>query len=47
MASCVCVLLCVLSAGVCLNLLEEASVFSGPTGSLFGFSIDFHRINDT
>ncbi|XP_071400047.1 integrin alpha-IIb-like, partial [Centroberyx affinis] len=44
----VCVLVCVWSGVcVCLNLLDEASVFSGPTGSLFGFSADFHRINDT
>ncbi|XP_030591819.1 integrin alpha-IIb [Archocentrus centrarchus] len=41
---CVCVLLCV-TLSVCLNLLDEA-VFSGPTGSLFGFSADFHTINN-
>uniref|UniRef100_A0A3Q2C8E0 Aquaporin-1-like n=1 Tax=Cyprinodon variegatus TaxID=28743 RepID=A0A3Q2C8E0_CYPVA len=32
---------------VCLNLQEEPVVFSGPTGSLFGFSIDFHPVNNT
>ncbi|MEQ2280477.1 hypothetical protein AMECASPLE_020335, partial [Ameca splendens] len=43
---CVCVLLCVTET-VCLNLLEEPVMFSGPTGSLFGFSIDFHSLNNT
>ncbi|XP_038565470.1 integrin alpha-IIb isoform X1 [Micropterus salmoides] len=43
---CVCVLLCV-SVCVCLNLLDEAVMFSGTTGSLFGFSVDFHTFNDT
>ncbi|XP_070704517.1 integrin alpha-IIb [Pempheris klunzingeri] len=38
---CVCVLLCV-SVCVCLNLLDEAVTFSGPSGSQFGFSVDFH-----
>uniref|UniRef100_A0A3B5ACV6 Integrin subunit alpha 2b n=1 Tax=Stegastes partitus TaxID=144197 RepID=A0A3B5ACV6_9TELE len=40
-----CVMLCV-SLSVCLNLLDEAVTFTGPTGSLFGFSIDFHTINN-
>ncbi|XP_008298146.1 integrin alpha-IIb [Stegastes partitus] len=38
-------MLCV-SLSVCLNLLDEAVTFTGPTGSLFGFSIDFHTINN-
>ncbi|XP_042338680.1 integrin alpha-IIb-like, partial [Plectropomus leopardus] len=38
---CVCVSVC-----VCLNLLNEAVTFSGPTGSLFGFSVDFHTFNN-
>uniref|UniRef100_A0A3B4XS13 Integrin alpha-IIb-like n=1 Tax=Seriola lalandi dorsalis TaxID=1841481 RepID=A0A3B4XS13_SERLL len=42
---CVCLLLCV-SVCVCLNLLDEAVTFSGPTGSLFGFSVDFHTISN-
>ncbi|CAI5676731.1 unnamed protein product [Oreochromis niloticus] len=41
---CVCVLLCV-TLGVSLNLLDEV-MFRGPTGSLFGFSVDFHTINN-
>uniref|UniRef100_A0A7N8YN46 Integrin, alpha 2b n=1 Tax=Mastacembelus armatus TaxID=205130 RepID=A0A7N8YN46_9TELE len=41
----VCALLC-LSVCVCLNLLDEAVMFSGQTGSLFGFSLDFHTINN-
>ncbi|XP_071319798.1 integrin alpha-IIb [Trachinotus anak] len=40
-----CVLFCV-SVCVCLNLLDEAVMFSGPTGSLFGFSVDFHTISN-
>lgn len=44
---CVCMLLCVcVSECVYLNLLDEAMMFSGPTGSLFGFSVDFHTINN-
>nr|XP_046272008.1 integrin alpha-IIb isoform X2 [Scatophagus argus] len=45
---CVCELLC-LCVIVCvgLNLLDEAVVFSGPSGSLFGFSVDFHTFNNT
>ncbi|XP_051249601.1 integrin alpha-IIb isoform X2 [Dicentrarchus labrax] len=44
---CVCELLCVcVSVCVCLNLLDEAVTFSGPTGSLFGFSVDFHTFNN-
>uniref|UniRef100_A0A3P9P8N6 Uncharacterized protein n=1 Tax=Poecilia reticulata TaxID=8081 RepID=A0A3P9P8N6_POERE len=43
---CVCALLCV-TASVCLNLLEKPVMFSGPVGSLFGFSIDFHSFNNT
>ncbi|KAM7387667.1 hypothetical protein PAMA_010011 [Pampus argenteus] len=42
---CVCVLLCVSVCG-CLNLLDEAVMFSGPTGTLFGFSADFHAIKN-
>ncbi|XP_056144271.1 integrin alpha-IIb [Lampris incognitus] len=44
-----CVLvLCVVSGCVCLNLLvDRAAVYSGPPGSLFGFSADFHFINKT
>ncbi|KAM8724532.1 integrin alpha-IIb isoform 1-T1 [Acanthopagrus schlegelii] len=42
---CVCVLLCV-SVCVCVNLLDEPVMFSGPTGSLFGFSLDFHTFNN-
>nr|XP_020477322.1 integrin alpha-V-like [Monopterus albus] len=42
---CVCVLLC-LSVCVCLNLLHEAVMFSGPRGSLFGFSVDFHTVDN-
>lgn len=38
-------LLCV-SVCVCLNLQDEAVMFSGPTGSLFGFSVDFHTFNN-
>ncbi|XP_023265499.1 integrin alpha-IIb-like [Seriola lalandi dorsalis] len=34
------------SVCVCLNLLDEAVTFSGPTGSLFGFSVDFHTISN-
>uniref|UniRef100_A0A3B4VQV8 Uncharacterized protein n=1 Tax=Seriola dumerili TaxID=41447 RepID=A0A3B4VQV8_SERDU len=44
-SQCVCLLLCV-SVCVCLNLLDEAVTFSGPTGSLFGFSVDFHTISN-
>ncbi|XP_047428483.1 integrin alpha-IIb [Mugil cephalus] len=40
----VCAVLCV-NLCVCLNLLEEAVMFSGPTGSLFGFSVDFQVID--
>uniref|UniRef100_A0A671V4C4 Integrin alpha-IIb-like n=1 Tax=Sparus aurata TaxID=8175 RepID=A0A671V4C4_SPAAU len=43
---CVCVLLCV-GMCVCLNLLDEPAMFSGPTGSLFGFSLDFHTSNNS
>ncbi|KAM6957803.1 lens fiber major intrinsic protein-like [Aplochiton taeniatus] len=46
---CVCVLLllCTVRDSEGLNLqLENATVFSGPTGSLFGFSVDFHKLND-
>ncbi|XP_040917919.1 integrin alpha-IIb isoform X2 [Toxotes jaculatrix] len=44
---CVCILLCVCErVCVCLNLLDEVVMFSGPTGSLFGFSVDFHTINN-
>ncbi|XP_044038187.1 integrin alpha-IIb [Siniperca chuatsi] len=43
---CVCELLCV-SVCMCLNLLDEAVMFSGTTGSLFGFSVDFHTFNNT
>ncbi|KAM4531041.1 integrin alpha-IIb [Odontesthes bonariensis] len=42
---CVRALLCV-THGVCLNLLDDAVIFSGPTGSLFGFSVDFHTVNN-
>ncbi|XP_041812274.1 integrin alpha-IIb isoform X2 [Chelmon rostratus] len=42
---CVFELLCV-SVCVCLNLLDEAVMFSGPSGSLFGFSVDFHTFNN-
>ncbi|XP_072224113.1 integrin alpha-IIb isoform X2 [Leuresthes tenuis] len=42
---CVRVLLCA-TLSVCLNLLDEAVIFSGPTGSLFGFSVDFHTVNN-
>ncbi|KAM3597151.1 uncharacterized protein V6R79_000563 [Siganus canaliculatus] len=31
---------------VCVNLEEEAVMFEGPTGSLFGFSVDFHSYNN-
>ncbi|KAM9392849.1 integrin alpha-IIb isoform 2-T2 [Pholidichthys leucotaenia] len=41
---CLCMLLCV-STSVGLNLLDEVVPFSGPAGSLFGFSVDFHKIN--
>ncbi|XP_039467112.1 integrin alpha-IIb isoform X4 [Oreochromis aureus] len=44
MFRCVCVLLCV-TLSVSLNLLDEV-MFRGPTGSLFGFSVDFHTINN-
>ncbi|XP_027132075.1 integrin alpha-IIb isoform X4 [Larimichthys crocea] len=42
---CVCGLLCI-SVCVCLNLLNEAVMFNGTTGSLFGFSVDFHTFNN-
>uniref|UniRef100_A0A672HJS6 Integrin alpha-2 domain-containing protein n=1 Tax=Salarias fasciatus TaxID=181472 RepID=A0A672HJS6_SALFA len=42
---CVCVLLCV-SVCVCLRLFDEAVRFSGLTGSLFGFSVDFHTVGN-
>ncbi|KAM4717724.1 integrin alpha-IIb [Anableps anableps] len=43
---CVCALLCV-TVCVSLNLQEEPVTFSGPAASLFGFSLDFHSINNT
>lgn len=44
---CVFELLCAsVSVCVCLNLLDEAVMFSGPAGSLFGFSVDFHTFNN-
>ncbi|KAM9346618.1 integrin alpha-IIb [Symphorus nematophorus] len=44
---CVYALLCVcVSVCVCLNLLDEAVTFSGPTGSQFGFSVDFHTFKN-
>uniref|UniRef100_A0A665WIN8 Integrin, alpha 2b n=1 Tax=Echeneis naucrates TaxID=173247 RepID=A0A665WIN8_ECHNA len=42
---CVWVLLSV-SMCVCLNLMDEAVMFSGPTGSLFGFAADFFTISN-
>ncbi|KAM9744856.1 integrin alpha-IIb [Menidia menidia] len=41
---CACVLQCA-ALSACLNLRDEAAVLSGPTGSLFGFSVDFHTVN--
>ncbi|XP_061587945.1 integrin alpha-IIb [Cololabis saira] len=38
---CVCVLL-YLSTSLGLNLRDEPVMFSGPSGSLFGYSLDFH-----
>ncbi|XP_076609166.1 integrin alpha-IIb isoform X1 [Chaetodon auriga] len=44
---CVFVLLCAcVSVCVCLNLLDEAVTFRGPSGSLFGFSLDFHTFSN-
>uniref|UniRef100_A0A665WIK0 Integrin, alpha 2b n=1 Tax=Echeneis naucrates TaxID=173247 RepID=A0A665WIK0_ECHNA len=51
MAAVMCVFECVwvllsVSMCVCLNLMDEAVMFSGPTGSLFGFAADFFTISN-